>query len=145
MQTSVIVGVVVTLLAALIFGGIALFNALESGHLGHFLRPHTIMMLDKSIEIIERYKNTRGEYPDSLDRTKAYLKEGEIFPDMDFMGPLKLGERVRHFYYELKDNGEDYYLFGVGMDSKPFSEDDVYPTDSAIEKSDGFKKPKPGA
>ena len=145
MQTSVIVGVVITLLAALIFGGIALFNALESGHLGHFFRPHTIMMLDKSIEVIERYKNARGEYPNSLDSTKTYLKESEIFSDMDFMGPLKLGERVRHFYYELQDNGEEYYLLGVGMDGKPFSEDDVYPTDSAIEKSDGFKKPYIGA
>ena len=140
MQTSTVIGVVATLIVVIIIGTVALFNALQSGHLGYIFRPHTVMMLDRSIEMVERYKSAWGQYPKTLGNTRTFLKEGETFPDLDFMGPLKFGERIRHLHYEPIGNGEAYYLFGVGLDDKPFSEDDVYPTNGAIEKSNGFRK-----
>ena len=134
--------IVVFLVASIVAGGIALFNALRAGYLGQFFRPHTVMMLDLSVELLERHKDNEGRYPDALDSAKEYLRDGEIFPDMDFMGPLKLGERVRHFYYETEEHGQVYYLFGIGLDGEPFTDDDVYPTREATENSDGFKKPE---
>lgn len=143
MRTSTIIGIVaVTLMVVILVGGVALFNALESGHLGSLFRLHTVMMLDKSVELVERYRSSEGRYPETLARARPYLKAGEVYPDLDFMGPLKFGERVRHLYYEPGGNGKDFFLFGVGLDDKPFTGDDVYPTNSATDKSDGFKKPE---
>jgi len=149
MQSSTVtvatIGIVVTLVTAIVLGGIALFNTLESGQLGNLFKRHTVMMLDKSVEMVERYKNAKGQYPVSLENARAYLKEGEIYPDLDFMGPIRLGERVRHFHYEQRNDGEEYYLFGIGLDGDPFSNDDVYPTSSAVDKSDGFSRLEIGA
>ncbi len=143
MRAPAVVGVIViALILVLVAVGVALFNALGSGYLGQLFKPHTVMMLDLSVTLVERYKDAQGHYPETLESSKKYLVEGEIFPDMDFMGPLKMGERVRHFYYAPTEDGASYYLFGIGLDDEPFTDDDVYPSKSATEQSDGFVEPE---
>ena len=143
MRAPAVIGVIVlALILVLVAVGVALFNALGSGYLGQLFKPHTVMMLDLSVNLVERYKDAQGRYPETLERAKQYLKEAEVYPDMDFMGPLKMGERVRHFYYAPIEDGRRYYLFGIGLDDEPFTDDDVYPSKGATEQSDGFLEPE---
>lgn len=125
--------------------GMAFMNVLKTGKLGFFWEPHTVMLLNKSVELLERYKSSQGEYPAKLENLKNNLKEGEIFLNGDPMGPMVFGEKLRPFYYELIEEGGSYYLFGIGLDGKAFSEDDVYPSEEIIKNGTGFKKPDIGA
>ena len=125
--------------------GMAVMNVMKTGKLGMFFEPHTVMMLDKSVEMLERYKTDQSNYPIKLENVKDYLSEDELFINGDFMGPMNFGEKLRPFHYERLDEGNAYYLFGIGLDGVPFTEDDVYPGEGAIETSAGFKKPSHGA
>ena len=125
--------------------GMAVMNVLKTGKLGYFFEPHTVMMLDKSVEMLERYKTDEGDYPIKLENVKDYLNESEVFIDGDFMGPMEFGEKLRPFHYERLDEENAYYLFGIGLDGVPFTEDDVYPGEGAVETSAGFRKPDSGA
>ena len=103
------------------------------------------MILNHSTAMIERYKNERGEYPIELENVKAILAEDEVFIYGDPMGPMVFGEKLRPLYYERLKEGESFYLFGIGLDGQPFSEDDVYPDPEVIKESVGFRKPNIGA
>lgn len=120
-------------------------NTLKTGTFGFFWKPHTVVILNHSTAMIERYKSEQGEYPTKLENVKDNLNEGEVFLYGDPMGPMIFGEKLRPLHYERLEEGKAYYLFGIGLDGQPFSKDDVYPDQEAIKDSVGFRKPEIGA
>ena len=145
---SIMAGIILLLVVAIVVipqAGMAFMNVLKTGKLGFLWEPHTVMMLDKSVELLERYRSSQDEYPIKLENVKDLLKEGEVFLNGDPMGPMIMGEKLRPLHYERLEEDKSYYLFGIGLDGKPFSEDDVYPNEEAVKNSAGFKKPDTGA
>ncbi len=92
---------------------------------------------------IEYFKLQNGVYPKSMDEIRASLKEGEMIFSFDVSGPAVMEGKQRDFYYEVINDGNNYFLFGIGVDSTPFTEDDIYPLiDPTKDKNIGWIKSK---
>ena len=90
---------------------------------------------------IEYYKLQKGSYPDSMQSLRDNFKEGELVFSFTPSGPMTVGNKPRDFYYEIINNGKNYYLFSVGADGIPFTTDDLFPIiDSAKDKNIGWLK-----
>jgi hypothetical protein len=79
--------------------------------------------LNNIFKFVEFYKLGHGHYPDSLAEIKD--RNSMIW----FTDPLQnngLGSKSGNFYYQRV--GEKYWLFSVGVDGKPFTKDDFYPS-----------------
>lgn len=81
------------------------------------------------VKHIEYYKIQNGNYPSNLKVFQP--KDGEetksfIFVNDPMNKELSLGEPSL-YYYELINEGKNYYLFSSGIDGIPFSSDDVHP------------------
>lgn len=76
----------------------------------------------------EQYKNVFGFYP-------ATIKD---LRDNTFHSDPASGKECKYstdYYYELLQNGNEYYLFSKGKDCEAFTTDDIFPTLSEREKS----------
>jgi hypothetical protein len=81
--------------------------------------------LTSLVQAIEFYKTQTGKYPGSLEELRKSLPENSmvfVFDPTD----VRMGGKLRYFYYELVDN-DHYYLLGVGPDGQPFTDDDILP------------------
>jgi len=94
---------------------------------GKNFEPHAISAMTSLIRTIEYIKIQNSLYPNNMDEIRASLKEGEMVFSYDVSGPVKMGEQQRDFYYEVINEGNNYLLFGIGVDGTPFTEDDIYP------------------
>ncbi len=79
--------------------------------------------MDELIKSIEFYKTQNGQYPDSL---QELTKESKLVQIHDPISQREDGERRGLFYYQRVDNR--YFLFSAGVDKKPFTEDDIFPS-----------------
>jgi hypothetical protein len=112
---------------------------------GIFAGPRRQMaeqMLVSVIKEVEFYKLQNGEYPQSLKDVEPKGKPQGLVSIYD-PSQVWLGNKAPTlFYYELTDGGANYYLFSVGSDGMPFTEDDVYPAlDKTQMKSVGYIRP----
>ena len=62
-----------------------------------------------------------------MEELRSNLKEGEMVFSYDMSGPMGMGKTPRDFYYSVINNGQNYLLFGIGVDAIPFTEDDIFP------------------
>lgn len=84
----------------------------------------SVTLLTRLVHTIEYYKIENGEYPVRLTKMKEELSNDSMIMIYD---PLFFFvKRQRVFYYRIIDK-DHYYLFSVGVDNKPFTEDDIYP------------------
>lgn len=110
---------------------------------GKDFEPHAISAMTSLIRNIEYIKIQNGTYPQSMEEVRANLKEGEMVFSFDVSGPMKMGEQQRDFYYEVVNDGNNYLLFGIGVDATPFTEDDIYPIiDPVKDKNIGWLRGK---
>jgi len=104
---------------------------------------HAIDTMTTLVRNIEYFKLQNNRYPKSIKELRTNLKEGEMVLTFDMSGPIDLGKKAREFHYELINNEKNYLLFGVGVDAKPFTEDDIYPLiDTKKDKNIGWVKIK---
>jgi len=82
------------------------------------------------VKHIEYYKIQNGVYPDALEKLLPE-QVNEQQPPSGFISiydPTNVdGEGSETFYYELINQGQNYYLFSSGMDKQPFTNDDIHP------------------
>jgi hypothetical protein len=116
-------GVMVTVLIY----GVILPNAFKSGKFSQGFEQHAISAMTSLVRNIEYFKLQNSRYPNSMEEIRANLKEGEMLFTYDVSGPMTMGEQQRDFYYEVINDGNNYLLFGVGVDAAPFTADDIYP------------------
>ena len=89
----------------------------------HNIKKTALMNLETLIGEIDTYKKMNGFYPESL----AYFKN----PDKPMLNPYDILNVVNHkpgiFYqYGVLNEGRNYYLFSVGFDLLPFTNDDIF-------------------
>ena len=71
------------------------------------------------------------------------LKSGEMVFFYDMSSPISMDIKPREFYYEVLNNGNNYVLFGIGVDATPYTDDDIYPLiDTEKDKNIGWIKSK---
>jgi hypothetical protein len=109
-----------------IYGALFYFGFAQRGGVYDDLRAKlaqsTINSLAPSIEL---YKIQNGSYPESLKVLQRSLPKDGFVTVFD-PSAVTLGGEPRYFFYERV--GEDhYYLRGLGLDGKPFTEDDIVP------------------
>ncbi|MES2277140.1 MAG: hypothetical protein V4592_14015 [Bacteroidota bacterium] len=73
------------------------------------------------VKDIELYKTKKGTYPASLQ----VMDDGNYSNACYDPGESLTNKKTTFFYYEVVD--EKYYLFSLGKDGKPFTDDDVLP------------------
>ncbi|PLY05046.1 MAG: hypothetical protein C0625_13495 [Arcobacter sp.] len=110
---------------------------------GKNFEPHAISAMTSLVRNIEYIKLQSGSYPKNMEEVRGNLKEGEIVFSYDVSGPMKMGQKQRDFHYEVINNGNNYLLFGVGLDAEPFTQDDIYPLiDPVKDQNIGWVKSK---
>ena len=95
------------------------------------------------IKKIEYYKLQEGAYPERLEELAPEDKQ-EAQSFIMIYDPtytdLKMKE-PRLFYYELINEGQNYYLLSSGPDGLPFTEDDIHPVVTEEEMQNiGYEK-----
>ena len=116
-----LIGVLMILFTVLIYSSIYYyFNYTISArkNFSVFAKPK----MDNLIKSIEFYKVQHGHYPDSLAQIIAEDKFASIYDPI----PGKPESNNGEFYYKKLDSG--YYLFSVGIDKTPFTDDDIFPS-----------------
>lgn len=141
------------LISIVIYGslGIQLFRYMASPEYAADQAGFAQISLSEIHRDIEYYKIVYGEYPGSLHELNEASEVKRNYEDLSSSAafPPVLGnsqERRHEYYYRLFNDGSSYYLFGYGLDNRPFTEDDVYPSLPA-EHSDrlGLVTPTPNA
>ncbi len=128
---------------SVILYGVILPNIFKNTDFSRQFEAHAISAMTSLVRNIEYIKLQNGTYPESMEEIRASLKEGEMLLSYDVSGPAKMGETRRDFYYEVINDGNNYLLFGIGIDATPFTEDDIYPLiDPAKDKNIGWVKSK---
>jgi hypothetical protein len=126
----IIFGCLGILVTPIVYGAIFYFGFIQNGGIYDQLRSQlaeqSITSLTKNIEF---YKNTHGQYPESLTVMKknAELQDTLVIYDPSFKPPLFKSSEPRLFYYQLEPDHKHYYLLGLGPDGKPFTADDITP------------------
>lgn len=93
---------------------------------GRAFEPHAISAMTSLIRNIEYIKMQSGSYPKSMTEIRENLKDGEMVVTHDVSASFAQ-EHPKGFFYELINDGNNYILFGIGIDGIPFTEDDIYP------------------
>ena len=131
------------MVSVLLYGSIFYKMYEGDGFGGEAFEPHAISAMTSLVRNIEYMKLQNGSYPVSMEEIRGNLKEGEMVFTYDMSGPMKMGTQQRDFYYEVVNSGENYLLFGIGLDAIPFTEDDIYPIiDPIKDKNIGWVKSK---
>lgn len=129
------------IMVSVILYGVVLPGIFKSTDFSKQFEPHAISAMTSLVRNIEYIKLQQGAYPESMEEIRANLKEGELVFTFDLSGPATMGDTQRDFYYEVINDGSNYLLFGLGVDGKPFTEDDIYPLiDPAKDKNIGWVK-----
>jgi len=115
------------IMVSVILYGVILPGMLNNTNFSKKFEPHAISSMTSLVRNIEYFKLQNGVYPKSMDEIRASLKEGEMIFSFDVSGPAVMEGKQRDFYYEVINDGNNYFLFGIGVDSTPFTEDDIYP------------------
>lgn len=111
-----------------LYGSLFYFGFVQRGGLYDSLRDKMAQNnLNSLVPVVEFYKLSHGEYPETLAVLKDSLPKGSI--DSIFVfdpRALKFSEADRYFYYRKVD-ADHYYLRGVAADGKPFSPSALVP------------------
>lgn len=83
------------------------------------------MQLNSLVQTIEFYKLQNGNYPESLETLRQSMLPNQTIAINDPMISTK--DDLKPFHYELLDQETAYYLFSVGKDGLPFTQDDIRP------------------
>lgn len=130
-------------MVSVVLYGVVLPSLFNNETFSKQFEPHAISAMTSLVRHVEYYKLQNNRYPKSMEELRSTLKEGEIVFSFDVSGPMRLGEKPREFYYEVINSGDNYFLFGVGSDGVPFTEDDIYPLiDRNEDKNIGWMKEK---
>jgi len=121
-----LIGFAGIMFSVVLYGAVLPFAMKNSGFTAA-LEPHAKSAMTSMVRNIEYYKLQNNTYPANMDEIRASYKEGELAFTFDMSGQNGIGKKPRDFYYELINNDQNYLLFGVGIDSIPFTEDDIYP------------------
>lgn len=84
----------------------------------------TQTQINDLVKNIEFYKLQNGAYPDSLqqlDTKDSFVSIYDTMNDLDMSN-----KKATPYHYQKK--GNKYLLFSVGVDGKPDTRDDIYPT-----------------
>lgn len=101
-------------------------NISSENNFNQIIKDLSIQKMNSIVKEIEFYKMQNNEYPDSLQQIEnTYLGISD---------PAISNKKNQSFYF--KKTGMKYYLFSIGFDNKPFTNDDIYPT---IEIKDSTK------
>lgn len=102
-------------------------------HRGGIFDDLTVQMVENQLTTIvkelEYYKIQHNVYPDSLNRLNT--NNSFIFIDDPILQKMDMNNKNTGYYYQVSDSG--YYLFSVGFDGKPFTNDDIFPKISCNE------------
>lgn len=127
--------------SGILYGGLFYFGFVQRGGVFDELRTRMAKSnLTSLVQSIEFYKLQNGRYPEGLEvLAKSVPKEQPVFihdPSIEMAG-----KKSPYFHYQLTENGNAYYLLGVGPDGKPFTADDILPEiDTTKSGSIGFRK-----
>lgn len=120
--TLVVIGVADILFTVLFWWAIDQWQMNSDG----FIRLETKVSQDQLNNLfrnIEFYKLQHGVYPDSLkqiEKADAYVWINDPLQQRHLKS-----KSVNYFYQRV---GAKYWLFSVGLDGKPFTKDDIFPT-----------------
>lgn len=110
------------------YGSLFYFGMVQRGGVYDELREELARIhLNGLVKHIEFYKLENGQYPETLVVLSDSLS-GDLSTTISTKDPtLREGDSdTTLFFYELVDE-DNYYLRGVGRDSKPFTQDDLLP------------------
>jgi hypothetical protein len=83
------------------------------------------------LRYIEYFKLGHGHYPNTLEELKESNIKFKEPPFIDiFSSPwlFPIGSPgEQQYFYEVQEDGTAYYLFSVGPDKTPHTQDDIYP------------------
>lgn len=131
------------ILFSVVLYGSLYYKATSDGVFSKGFEVHAISAMTSLVRNIEYYKLQQGIYPESMDDIRANLKEGELVFSFDMSAPMNVNNKQRDFYFEVINDGNNYLLFGIGQDSTPFTQDDIYPSiDPVKDKNIGWVKYK---
>ena len=91
--------------------------------------------MNNLLKNIEFYKTEHRGYPQKLT---DLLKEDKLVQIFDPI-PGKPKSNNGEFYYKKLDT--TYYLFSAGIDRKPFTSDDIFPSESFFSNKTGLVRP----
>ena len=138
----ILLGACGILFTVVLYGTLFYKGFVERGGIYDTLRSQMAQpMLTDLVKEIEQYKIQNGKYPESLEEL---IPEKEPQSSIMIYDPayvdLKMKE-PRLFYYELINEGKNYYLLSSGVDGTAFTEDDMHPIVSEEEmKNIGYRK-----
>jgi hypothetical protein len=122
------------LLTVLLYGSLFFFASRLANSQKPFAMQTSLVQtrLGQIVKDIEYYKLINGEYPPSLHELDVASGLEKNYEDVSAYPLLSFSlwnkRQPKHdFYYRRLNGGSGYYLFGFGLDDKPFSDDDVYP------------------
>lgn len=142
----VLIGTLGILFTIILYGSLFFFGFVQRGGIYDELRGKlTTSMLTDLVKKIEYYKIQKREYPKSLkDLIPENSKDLQGFTMIYDSSRIDFKSKTpRLFYYELINDGKNYYLFSSGIDGIPFTEDDIHPIVSEEEmKNIGYIKKK---
>ncbi len=131
------------IMVTVILYGFILPSIFNSKDFNKNFEPHSISTMTSLVRQIEYFKLQSSKYPKSIEELRSNLTEGEMVLTYDMSGPTTIGDRPREFYYEVINDSNNYLLFGIGQDSVPFTNDDIYPLiDVEKDKNIGWIKTK---
>ena len=129
------------IMLTVILYGVILPTAMNNESFSKGFEPHAISAMTSLVTHVEYFKLQHGKYPINLDELRSNQKEGEMVFSYDVSGGMKMGDKPRDFYYEVINSGNNYLLFGIGIDGVPFTNDDIYPLiDADKDKNLGWVK-----
>ncbi len=117
-------------LTIIIYGTLFYKGFVERGGVFDELRSQMAQpMLTDLIKSIEYYKLQEGTYPEKLEEL---IPESQQQPQSFIMiyDPTHIDLKMKEprlFYYELINQGRNYYLLSTGPDGLAFTEDDIHP------------------
>lgn len=127
------------LFSASIYGSLWYFGFVQRGGIYDDLRAEiTQDNLTELVTALEYYKIQNGEYPETLHDLRAVSSTPLNIFDMS---ASVVGKQPFVFFkYRLVEDGAAYYLYSVGVDLKPYTEDDIFPEITEEEmKNIGFR------
>ena len=119
-------GICGIMLTCLLYGSLFYLGFVQRGGIYDRLRAELAKtMLPMLVKEIEFYKLKTGKYPEALDVLLQDKTSGFVTIYDPHQTPLT--DPATKFYYELTPDKQHYYLRSVGLDKKPFTDDDIIP------------------
>ena len=115
--------------SVILYGSLYYYGSKHGGSFDELTIQLAETELTNIVKELEYYKLQHDRYPDSL----TYINSNNSFLYLNDPIQQKNNNRDKNvnFYYELRDSG--YYLFSVGYDGIPFTDDDILPKVSCDE------------